>query len=247
MSRAPRIVSAGPRLAAKQQAERRDHRHLLARRTTWVLGVAAPLVLLGWVVLASSLLAVNRISVSGEHRLTAAQIDAAARVDSGTPLARVDTNAVAKRIRALAPVADVTVSRAWPHTLKVTVVERRPVVAVPQGRAVVLLDGTGVALGTASTIPKGVFKLEVASPGPTDATTRAALGVLHGLPTPLVAQLYSLKAASPEQVTLLLRGGRTVLWGGADGGVAKASALAALLKMPGTVFDVSAPGVVTRR
>ncbi|MCU1594270.1 MAG: peptidase [Frankiales bacterium] len=203
--------------------------------------------MLAWVVLASSLLAVTKVSVTGERRLTAAQVDEAARVSAGTPLARVDTNAVAKRIEQLASVAAVTVSRSWPHTLKVTVVERQPVVAVPHGTSVVLLDGGGVDLGTVPKIPKGVFRLEVASPSPSDATTRAALNVLRGLPRPLVAQLYSMKASSPEQVTLLLRGGRTVLWGGAEGSAAKASALTALLKMPGTVFDVSAPGVVTRR
>jgi cell division protein FtsQ len=247
MSRTRRVVPAGPRLAAKQKAQRRDRRHVVVRRSVWAVGAAAPLVLLGWIVLASSLLAVTTVKVTGEHRLTAAQIKEAARVAAGTPLARIDTKAVAKRIRALGPVADVTVSRAWPHTLTVSVVERQPVVAVPQGRSAVLLDSGGVALGTVTKIPKGVFKLEVSSPGPSDDTTRAALTVLRGLPKPLVAQLYSMRAASPEQVTLLLRGGRTVLWGGDESGPEKASALAALLKMPGTVFDVSAPGVVTRR
>ena len=248
MSRQPRVVSAAPRLAEKANARKRDRRAALLRRVGWGSAVALPLAVLGWVVLASSLLAVQKVVVTGQARLTAAQVQQAAEVAAGTPLARVDTGAVARRIKALGPVAEVRVSRSWPHVLRVTVVERVPVVALPQGREVLLLDDQGVTVGTAATIPRGVFRLEVAATqARADGTTRAALGVLRSLPPGLRRQLYSMKATSPEQVTLLMRGGRQVLWGGDEDGPAKAAALVTLLKMPGTVFDVSAPGVVTRR
>ena len=247
MSRPPRVVSAGPRLAAKAKAARRDRRQVLLRRTTWGLACVAPLALLGWVLLATSALAVQKVVVTGEKRLTAAQIETAAAVAPGTPLARVDIGAVARRIRALGPVADVTVSRSWPHALRVTVVERVPVVAVPRGKGVLLLDDQGVPLATVPTIPHGVYRLEVKDPAREDPSTQAALSVLRGLPRALLGQLGSLRATSPEQVTLLLKGGRQVLWGGTADPSAKASAVLALLRMPGTIFDVSAPGVVTRR
>jgi cell division protein FtsQ len=219
----------------------------MLRRTAWSLAVVLPVLALGWVVFGSSLLAVQHVLVRGEGRLTEAQVVAAAGVADGTPLARVDTAAVARRVRALGAVASVTVSRGWPHALRITVVERQPVVAVPQGARVLLLDRDGVAVGTAPTAPKGVLRLDVSDPSRDDPTTAAALTVLRGLPRGLAAQLAALKAGSPEQVTLLLRGGRTVLWGGDRDGAAKAAAVLALLKMPGTVFDVSAPGVATRR
>jgi cell division protein FtsQ len=209
--------------------------------------VAAPLVLLGWVLLASSLLAVQRVVVTGEVRLTAAQIVTAADVAPGTPLARVDTTAVARRIRALGPVADVTVSRRWPHSLQVKVIERVAVVGVPHGKDVLLLDGQGFTVAAVAAIPRGVYRLDVQNPSRDDPTTTAALTVLRGLPKGLRAHLGSLRATSPEQVTLLLKDGRQVLWGGAEDAAAKASTLQALLKMPGTTFDVSAPGVATRR
>ncbi len=246
-SRTARVVSAAPRLAAKAQAQRRDRRSGMLRRTVWSLALVAPLLGLGWVVLGSSLLAVQHVLVSGEGRLTQAQVVAAAGVSDGTPLARVDTAAVARRIRALGPVASVTVSRGWPHALRISVVERQPVVAVPQGSRVLLLDRDGVSVGTAATAPKGVLRLDVSDPSHGNRTTAAALTVLRGLPRSLAAQLAALRAGSPEQVTLLLRGGRTVLWGGDRDGAAKAAAVLALLRMPGTVFDVSAPGVATRR
>jgi cell division protein FtsQ len=246
-SRPPRVVSAGPRLAAKARAGRRDRRRGLLRRLAWVLTGVVPLLLLGWVLLGSSLLAVQHVVVAGEHRLTAAQVEAAAEVRTGTPLARLDAAGIARRVRSLGVIEQVTVSRSWPHTVKVTVVERLPFVAVPRAHGVLLLDDEGYPLATVATIPRGVVRLEVTDPARTDATTRAALSVLRGLPKTLRGALGSVRASSPEQVTLLLSGGRQVLWGGASDGSAKAAATLALLRMPGTFFDVSAPGVVTRR
>jgi cell division protein FtsQ len=246
-ARPPRVVSAGPRLAAKAQAGRRDRRRVLLRRAGWAMAGVVPLLVLGWVLLSSSLLAVQKVVVTGVSRLTAAQVESAAGVRSGTPLARLDTGAIARRVRALGAVDEVTVSRGWPHTVKVAVVERVPFVAVPRPHGVLLLDDEGYPLATVATIPRGVVRLEVTDPVRTDPATSAALSVLRGLPKGLLGVLGSVRAASPEQVTLMLRGGRQVLWGGASDGSAKAAAALALLRMPGTVFDVSAPGVVTRR
>ncbi len=245
VARPPRVVSAAPRLAVRADADRRAYLTVWVRRSAWGLGIVLPLALLGWLVLGSSLLGVQKVVVTGEHRLTAAQITAVVGVPSGTPLARVDTSAVARRVRALTAVAGVTVTRSWPHGLTVTVVERVPVAAVPQGASVLLLDTHGVQVATVKAVPAGVYPLAV--PVTDRAATVAALAVLRGLPAVLGHDLVSLSATSPEQVTLMLTHGRRVLWGGAADGRAKALALLALLKMPGTVFDVSAPGVVTRR
>ena len=243
MSKLPRVVSAAPRIEARARARRRDRTSSLVRRICWGVAVVAPLVLLGWIVVASPLLAVQKVVVVGESRLSVAAITAAAGVPSGTPLARVDTGAVAARIRALGPVASVTVSRGWPHELRVKVVERVPVVAVARGSSVILLDYSAVEVATVAAAPHGVFPLTAAS----GAATRAALSVLHGLPRGIAGRLRSLTAPSPEQVTLVLRDGRQILWGGPVDGGSKAAAVLALMRMPGRIFDVSSPGVVTRR
>ncbi|MGB8649269.1 MAG: FtsQ-type POTRA domain-containing protein, partial [Mycobacteriales bacterium] len=216
-----------------------------ARRTGWVAAGVLPLLLLAWLLGSSSLLAVRQVVVSGEHRLTAEQIEAAADVAPGTPLARVDTAAVARRVRALGPVASVAVTRGWPHALRIKVTERVPVAALTQRRGFLLLDGGGAVIAPVATLPRGTYRLE--APAPDAPATQAALTVLRQLPRALRAQLVAVRAATPEQVTLVLRDGRTVLWGGVDDSPAKAAAVLALMKMPGTVFDVSAPGVVTRR
>lgn len=245
MSRA--VLPVGPRLQERARAERRERRRVLARRGGWVLAAVAPFALAAWVLLGSSWLVVGKVVVTGEARVTAAQVLAAAHVRIGTPLARVDTGAVAARVRALGPVASVRVSRSWPRTLRVTVVEREPLVAVGHGTAWTLYDATGTQLGTATAVPAGLVRLEVAHPGPGDAPTHAALTVLQTLPKALRLQVAVVRASSPEQVSLVLRDGRQVVWGGTSDARAKATALVALLRLPGRVYDVSSPTVVTRR
>lgn len=246
-SRRPRVAAAGPKLAARARAARDERRATVVRRTGLGLVGVVPLALLAWVLLASPLLAVRQVSVTGASRLGQQQILAAAGIATGTPLARLDTAAVAARVRLLRPVADVSVTRDWPHGVRVRIAERQPVAGVRQGQTVLLLDRGGVAFASAGSFPVGVVPLVVDRPGPNDSATRAALSVLQALPTGLRARLGSLSAASPEQVELLLADGRTVVWGGAGGAAQKVPAVEALLRLPGKVFDVSAPGVVTRR
>lgn len=241
------VVSAQQRLREKAREEHRTRRRRQLRRTGWVLGAVAPFVLAGWLLLASPWFVVHKVVVRGESRLTLAQVLAAVDVRLGTPLARVDLAAVRARVRELGPVAEVRVSRGWPDTLQVSVVEREPVVAFRQGTGWALYDGGGVRLGSAATQPAGLVRLVVRSPGPQDASTQAALTVLRGLPAALRVQVRTVQALSPEQVTLVLADRRVVVWGGTADAKAKATALLALLAMPGHVYDVSSPTVVTRR
>lgn len=202
-----------------------------------------PFVAAAWVLLGSQLLAVENVSVTGTGRVSVAQVQGIVAVVPGTPLARVDTAGVAERLRALPPVASVSVSRHWPHELRVSIVERVVVAAQRQASGYALLDGGGVMVALSPTVPKGVVPLTSSSP----AATAAALTVLHSLPRALLVRLGSLQAVTAEQVTLVLTDRRQVLWGGAQDNAVKAAAATVLLRMPGTVYDVSAKGVVTRR
>lgn len=243
MNKPPRVVSAAPRLRAKAQQQRRVQRLRLLRRTGWVALGCLPFVAAAWVLLGSQLLALEKVSITGTGRVTVAQVRSLVDVAPGTPLARVDTAALADRLRALPPVASVSVSRHWPHELRVSIVERVVVMAQRQGGGYLLLDDEAAKVAVSAVVPSGVVSLESSSP----AATLAALAVLRSLPRDLRARLGSVQASSAEQVTLLLSDRRRVLWGGATDASVKAAAVTVLLKMPGTIFDVSAKGVATRR
>lgn len=244
-SKMPRVVSAAPKLQARAKAEKKDRHGRWLRRVGWASSGVVPLVVLGWIMLGSPVFAVDRVVVSGQHRLTASAIENAAGVPEGTPLARVDLGAIEKRVRSLDAVASVTVSRGWPNAIRVSVVERTAAVAVKDGDHYVLLDMAGVQFDTAKTPPKGVMRLQV---GLSNTEARdAALRVIANLPAALRQKVGIVRAPSAQMVALVLGDNRVIIWGNDEKNAAKAAAATALLKLPGRTFDVSSPEVVTRK
>jgi cell division protein FtsQ len=199
-----------------------------------------------WVVGFTGVLGVRQVTVTGVRALSADQVRSAAGVPEGRPLARVDTGAVAEHVRGLAGVERVAVTRSWPGTLRITVTERRGVALVDRDGALWLVDPDGVVFQRLRSHPK-LPLLRIGAVGPDSDVARAALAAVTALPPALLSQVGEVRAPTPEQVTLLLTGNRTVLWGGAEGSAAKASVLPALLSRPGTHYDVSTPSVVTVR
>lgn len=241
------VLPAHDRLAERARAARDERRSRRLKRALLVLTGLTPVALVAWAVLVSGLLAVERQTVTGTGRLQPAQVLEAAAVADGTPLARVDVAAVRDRVEQLAPVAAVEVRRDWPRTLELAVTERVPVAGVLGDGGFVLVDAEGVPFATEPALPPGVVRLQVHQPGPEDGPTGAALAVHAELPPALREQVAIVRAESPSAVQLRLRDGRTVVWGAPGDAPVKAAAATALLELPGTVVDVSAPGVVTRR
>lgn len=208
---------------------------------------AGPAALLAWVVLGSGWLAVDRVEVSGSRWLTDDQVRTAAQVPLGRPMARLDTAQTTSRLRALPSVRDVRVQRRWPSTVRLTISERNATAAVRTGPDFTVLSPEGIAIARSRELPEGALRLEVARPGPDDAVTRAALAVVEEVPEPLRDDVDVVQATSPVTVTLVLRDGRRVVWGQPGRAGHKSVAAQALLALPGSVVDVSAPGVVIRR
>lgn len=242
--RPPSVVPAGPRLEARAAAARTARRGRVLRRTGNAFAFLLPLLALAWVLLASSWLGVDRLQVTGLERLQAAAVVEAAAVEQGTPLARVDTGAVERRVAALAPVGDVAVRRTWPGTLTVEVTERTPTAGVLTEGRYTLLDAEGVAFAQEAALPQGAVRLQVLEPGPEDPSTLAALEVYGALPDALRSRVRIVRATSASSVVLRLADGRQVVWGGPGETDTKAAAALALLSKPGTSFDVSAGDVV---
>jgi cell division protein FtsQ len=65
--------------------------------------------------------------------------------------------------------------------------------------------------------------------------------VLGELPASLRSSVTSVTVPSPDQVTLSLSSGVTVLWGSADDAAAKARELAILMRTHARSYDVSSP------
>jgi cell division protein FtsQ len=217
------------------------------RPARWWYWSAAVLVLalVAWLVAFSSVLGVRTVTVVGARTVTAAQVRAAAGIRAGTPLARLDLGAIRSRLSAVAPIRTVTVSRSYPAGVTIRITERVAVGYRPAGGGqVLLIDRDDVAFRTVRSAPAGLPRLLV--PG-SDGPSAAAALVAGTLPAKVLRKLRSISAPSEESVTLNLRDGRIVLWGGTDRSADKARLLSALLGRPGRYFDLSDPSAVTSR
>lgn len=222
------------------------------RRLVAALVVVAVLAGIGFGVRAllySGLADVESVQISGLSAVRSADVQNAADITTGAPLAEVDTDAIAKRVAALPAVASVSVGRSWPHTVTVAVTERVALASVSTPRGVQLVDAGGAVYpGT----PKpGLPALIFGAVGPDDPATRAAVAALTALPDSVRTQVQTVDAtvagAAPAQVTFGLSGGRQMRWGTADRSADKAAVVVPLLTQPGHVFDVTSPDLPTIR
>jgi cell division protein FtsQ len=235
-----------PRVRDRWVAVRRDagRRRL---RVLIVVGVVLALFGLAWGISVSPLLDVDHLQVQGLHRVTAAAVEDAGGIHHGDAMAWLDPSRAVRSIEALPFVRRATVTREWPDTVRVTVVERRPVawIAGPAGKVVV--DGTGRVLESVADAPPGMPQLLGTNVVPVTGATISPAGGAHvaaGLTGLLVVGTRSV-TMTPAGVTLQLANGPEIRMGSADRVAVKLrAALAVVAATAGTevhYVDVSVP------
>lgn len=227
----------------------RPRRRSGGRRTFAIALALTILAVAAWALLGSSLLVVRHIRITGGGALVpAATVRSAAMIPLGTPLARVDGGAAARRVERLAPVLSARVSRSFPDTVVIAVRLRTPTLAVAVASGYALVDSAGVTVEVVSRAPGGLPLLtEPPSALRGSPDVRAAAAVVLSLPAQLRNRVRSV-SASASSVTLLLVGGITVRWGGPAQAAQKAAELNVLLRTRAHYYDVSDPATaVTQR
>lgn len=238
---AKRRAEAGP-VTEQKRLPRSAVRGLKALLWSALLSVLA--VALGLLLYFTPIMSARDIVVVGIGAVTREEVLDAAAVAPGTPLLQIDTDAVAERVATIRRVASARVQREYPSTLRITIVERVPVVVKDYPDGPHLFDRDGVDFATAP--PPGILPyLETANPAPNDPATQAALEVMLALPPDVAGQVARIAAPSVASITLTLIDGRTVVWGTNDRTEEKALKLAALLTQPGRTYDVSSPDLPT--
>jgi cell division protein FtsQ len=204
------------------------------RRLVILLAVLGTLAALGgYKLLAmSSAFAVDHVTVEGapaglQSDIQAAVSDAA----SGRNLLNVDRGAIAHRLALMPYVKSVSVDRAFPHTLAVTVQVEHPAVAVESAKTSYLVAGDGRVLESRTTPPKRLPRVLLSSASTLlvgrssgDADVQAALAVLGQAPhdfgarvgriteliphggaiTAVVGKRLKLRLGAPDQLGLKL-------------------------------------------
>lgn len=200
-----------------------------------VLVVAA----LVYLFLFSPVFAARKVEVNGAGLLTEQQVTDAAQVNLGVPLLREDTEAIAARVRSLAPVKEVAVSWALPDTIVINVTERRASYQVKQDGDYAWVDSDGVAFFTTPTPAADVVQVE--APKADERLRRDIATVVDELPEQLRGDIEQFSAKAVDRITFTLKGGKQVMWGSAEDSALKAEVIGALLSVDAKVYDVSAP------
>jgi cell division protein FtsQ len=251
-------VSSDPARARRGRGSvnRRPRRPLSPSRRRWrvaffALALAGIAGLIAWALLGSRLFVVRSVVVTGTHLVPTSEVLAAAGIPPGTPLIRVNTGEIAARVAAIRQVRSVRVATSWPDRVVITVQERTPALAVPAaGGGFDLIDPDGVLVRWAASRPASLPLYLTPTPVtslPGDPGVSAAATVLAALPARLRSSVASVTAPSPDQVTLKLAGGATVIWGGPGDAAVKARELAVLMKTHAGYYDLSSPATAVTK
>lgn len=241
----PRRRGIPDKWVARQQRRRR-------LRILAVLGAIAVIAAAVWAVFFSSLLSVRTIEVVGlseEGEVAgSAQVQRAAGIALGTPIARVDADRATARIAALEWVDGVEVRRGWPDSIVLAVTERVPV-AVVESDNPFDRDGDPIRQGvdTSGVVfdpPGGLWLMDPVIRGEPGAIPEA-VAVVASLPRDIERRVREVQAVSPDDIRLQLGNDAIVRWGNAEEAEFKAEVLLALLPRRASGYDVSAPQLPT--
>ncbi|MGI9006980.1 MAG: cell division protein FtsQ/DivIB [Streptosporangiaceae bacterium] len=244
------------------------------RRDPWkaaFFGLAAVALAAGvtWALLGSSFLVVRTVRTTGSAVPRSAVLNAAG-VRMGTPLIRIDTGAVARRVERIRQVQVARVTLSWPDGLVIWTKRRTATFALADAGGYDVLDSYGVVLRRSVTTPRGLLPIRLTTsqagasqgagqtgagqtgPGQTgppgavaslrqNPAVLAAGAVVRTLPSWLRNRVRQVRAGGPADVILVLRGGSTVRWGGPAHPAAKAAEVAILLRTRARYVDVSDP------
>jgi cell division protein FtsQ len=219
------------------------------------IGLAAVALLGGvaWAVLGSSFLVVRTVRTAGSQ-VPRSTVLGAAGIKMGTPLARIDTGAIARRVERVTQVQSARVTLSWPDAVVIWTRRRTAVFTVRARHGYALIDSYGVVLRRTAARPVGLIALR---PGTGQAgwagqdgqlrrepAILAAGAVVRGLPAWLRGRVAAVQAGGAADVILILGDGARVRWGSQGHASAKAQEMAILLRTNATYYDVSDPATV---
>jgi cell division protein FtsQ len=206
-----------PRIRARRIAVRRDEGRRRLHRLV-ALGVIVALGIASVLVTRSPVLDVDRIDVRGASHVPAEAVQAATGIRRHSPMTDVDLGRARAGVLALPWVKSATVTREWPGTVEVRVIERTAVAAVPGSNGgFLLVDGDGRLLEAVPAPPAGIVPIvdvpPASAPGDVvDPSASDALAVARSLPPELAPQVAGV-VATPDGVALQLAIGGTARLG----------------------------------
>lgn len=233
------------RRAYERGEARRFTRRSRRRRTTWLVSAVSLLLVVGFVTGAvySPLLSLKTIRIEGASRVSAVSVRAAIEGQIGRPLALVDFASITRALGKFPLIRSFVTETVPPDTLIIRIAERAPIATLATSTGFSVVDPAGIVIDSAVERQPGFPLIELGSASTASPAFIAAVGVLLALPSDLLKKVDTVTAQTSDDVTLVLIGGQSVVWGSAEQSALKAKVLAAVIAVGGTTtkYDVSAP------
>lgn len=180
----------------------------------------------------SSLLRVRHLDVTGASHLAPGDVVRLSGISDTTNVLWFDPSAIEHRLEANPWIARAIVSRALPWTIRIAVVERRPVAVVREGEGPVLIAGDGTVLGAARAddrLPAIVLPPGSSSKGPDPAHGGAARAVAV-LDATIGPRILRTVVTADGSLRMRLAGGVRISYGAPTRLEAKAEAVRRILR-----------------
>lgn len=245
----PVAVPIDPRIRRRRIEVRRVEGR---RRLRFLIAILSVLLVStgGWLTTRSPLLDVDAVHVAGAQQTPVDEVRRAAGLRAGLPMIDVDEGAVVARVEAVPWVDQARVNRQWPARVTISITERSPLVAAPDGPgAWWLLDRSGRALERVTALPAGLVAVEglsgAAAAGAQVAGGEGALAVAAALSPEMKGIVGAVAVLEGGEIQLKLNSQGTVRLGapaGVDAKLAAAEAVLAQVDVSGlAVLDVRLP------
>lgn len=224
----------------------------LARKLWISVGVSLGLlVVLVIVAVFSPLLAIQKIEIVGNSKVSSKDLTRDLEFLKGLPLPQVSNDVIVSKLSKYQLIDSVSAVSLPPSTLRVVVVERKALVKLNINGVDYLYDAVGVQLGRAKSSDKLPTIYSAGDPKSSESF-KQSIDVLLGVPVSLLPKIAGIQALTKDNVTLFLRSwNQKVLWGDDSNRALKAKVLMALLShydgKYGLTFDVSSPNNPTVR
>ena len=171
------------------------------------------------------LLPVKAVEVTGASRLTTQSVLASAAVPAGATLPKLPKSQILARLSANPWVAEASLTRSLPGTVKITIVERTPVALVDAGGAELWLissDGHWLARRSKEdtiavpTVREAPGAVPIAGKATASKELKNALAVITGLSPELRGRVKTVSASTVDKTSLTLTDGIQVFVGSAE-------------------------------
>lgn len=192
-----------------------------------VLALAAGV---AWAVLFGSWFRVTGYEVRGVDGLLAREVGARAEGLIGESLATANLGGVQREVGALRPVRQVQVKRSWPHSVRLTVTPRRPVLGLRDDRGTQWVDATGLVYPSLGELPSSLPILTLAPRTPMPPSARAIVAAVGALGPDAGYDIDQVRVSADGRLSLRLAGVR-IDWGDAAAAQRKVAAIRSMQEM----------------